>query len=776
MFLIFYRAFAMGQRQAIVALLVAGMMLLPGKWGGVMLLQANPTGGTVAGGSANISTGPGQVTVTQQSDRAVVNWGSFSIKQGETTTFVQPGAKSAVLNRVTGSSVSQLDGSLKANGQVFLVNKNGVVVGKTGRVNTAGFTASTHDVADAQFMGGGDLTFSGSSSASVVNYGKIKATAGDVTLIARRVENHGKISAKKGQVVLAGGSEVLVKPSGTEGQRVFIRSGSGSVMNTGSIRATAAELRAAGGNEYALAVNNTGIIRATGVDKSGGRIVLKAEQRDVASGMGGGTAQNSGKLIARSSAPGKNGGTVAVTGDNVRLTKSSVIDASSRYGKGGEVKIGGGFQGKDATVSNAKTTVVETGSVINSDGHGVQGGTAIIWSDERTDFQGSILARGGDGGFVEVSSKGLLNFAGMVDTGGGTLLLDPQSITISNGITTSLTSGPTSVVATMDSVLNAADLVRLLQFNNISLQATSFIAVTAEVDAAAFNHSLTLDTATLYLNAGIKLGSGTLSGTSLLTRVYLNTGGLIQNGVDAVTAGGTVYLGAGTYQESHINIAKALTLTGTGAATTIVDGTVGPAIPSPGSVFVVDPGSGMVTFSGLSITGGADGGPADNGGAIRLKSGNFTLTNAKLFANAGTNGGGILTDTSGTLIIDRVTFDNNEADADGGGLYADGSGLIKISNSTFSANKALAGNGGGIRVGGGSAIQITGTTFSTNTSSATGGGLINLGSATIYDSTFQENTAGTTGGGIHNDRTLVVGNSTFDSNTATTSGGGGIAG
>ncbi|HSH93295.1 MAG TPA: filamentous hemagglutinin N-terminal domain-containing protein, partial [Roseimicrobium sp.] len=73
---------------------------------------ANPTGGSVQSGSANISTGPGGVTVRQSSDRAVVNWGGFSINKGETTTFVQPGSKSAVLNRVTGGTASHLNGNL----------------------------------------------------------------------------------------------------------------------------------------------------------------------------------------------------------------------------------------------------------------------------------------------------------------------------------------------------------------------------------------------------------------------------------------------------------------------------------------------------------------------------------------------------------------------------------------------------------------------------------------------------------------------------------------
>jgi filamentous hemagglutinin family protein len=133
-------------------------------------LMANPSGGTVTGGTANIGGGPGNVTVNQSSQRAVINWRDFSIQQGETTTFVQPGSSSATLNRVTGGQMSQLNGTLNANGKVYLINPQGVVIGKTGRVNPgSGFTASTLDVSDQEFLAGKGMTFKGSSKASVVN-------------------------------------------------------------------------------------------------------------------------------------------------------------------------------------------------------------------------------------------------------------------------------------------------------------------------------------------------------------------------------------------------------------------------------------------------------------------------------------------------------------------------------------------------------------------------------------------------------------------------------
>ena len=59
----------------------------------------------------------------------------------------------------------------------------------------------------------------------------------------------------------------------------------------------------------------------------------------------------------------------------------------------------------------------------------------IVWSEANTTFDGSDLAQpagGGAGGFLEVSSHGQLTYGGTADAGvGGTLLLDPQFLTVS---------------------------------------------------------------------------------------------------------------------------------------------------------------------------------------------------------------------------------------------------------------------------------------------------------------------------------------------------------
>ncbi len=116
-------------------------------------LRANPTGATVISGTAAM-TASGAVLDIANSNGAIINWQSFSIGAGELTKFVQPSAGSAVLNRVLGGQTSVINGTLSANGQVYLVNGNGVLVGPGGLVSAGDFTASTRDIADADFHSG----------------------------------------------------------------------------------------------------------------------------------------------------------------------------------------------------------------------------------------------------------------------------------------------------------------------------------------------------------------------------------------------------------------------------------------------------------------------------------------------------------------------------------------------------------------------------------------------------------------------------------------------
>jgi len=372
-------------------------------------VHAAPTGPQVSAGSATVATAPNRTTIVQSSKAAVINWQSFSTALGEQVVIQQPNATAALLNRVTGANPSTLLGSLTANGQVYLINPNGVVVGPGAHIDAGAFFASTAQIGDSAFMAGGGLTFSGGTDASIVNLGVIKTTTGDAVLVGRRVDNEGKIDAPNGTAALIAATAFTYTPG--NGAPVTVAAGTSKdsggvgVNNAGRINAANAQLMAADGNLYGLAVNQTGVVKATGVKVTDGRILLTAD---------GGTVSDSGTLSAHRA-----------------------------DGSGGTIVVGGTHQGADPAVPNATTTIVTSKAVLNVAAKGAKanGGDVVVWSAQQTNFAGTIKgqggAQGGNGGNAEVSSAHTLNYTGTADLRAahgatGTLLLDPDAAIISN--------------------------------------------------------------------------------------------------------------------------------------------------------------------------------------------------------------------------------------------------------------------------------------------------------------------------------------------------------
>lgn len=321
-------------------------------------------------------------------DKAVIHWDEFSIAPSEITHFIQPNERSVVLNRVMGTAQSMIQGSLRANGQVLLINQNGILVGRDAVVDTGSFVASSLDLIDSD-----EWRFKGSDRGSVVNQGTIYARNGDAILVGYHVENSGEIHAEMGSALLGAGQELWVQPKDSE--KLFIRLSAGEadgagVANSGKIRAASAELKA-DGNLYALALHHSGEIDALGVMEKGGEIFLIADE---------GSAYISGSV----NAPGGN----------------VLVDANH--------------------------TCIDVGASIRADGTLTgHGGSVVAWGQEGIVVHGAISAKGGreggDGGFVEVSSHGGMDFGWNVDVSAmngetGHLLLDPTTVNIVAGGTT----------------------------------------------------------------------------------------------------------------------------------------------------------------------------------------------------------------------------------------------------------------------------------------------------------------------------------------------------
>lgn len=450
-----------------------------------------PTGAQVSAGAAQISQSGSAMTITQGSARAAIDWQSFSVGSNARVNFVQPSAQAVALNRVLGSDVSVIQGAINANGQVFLVNPNGVLFTPTAQVNVGALVASTHSISTADFMAG-QYRFSGSSTAAVENQGQLNAAAGGaVALIAARVVNSGTITAAAGRIGLAAANTVTLDLGGpvllsvsegalnaeiahggvirADGGQIFLTARSANnlaaavinhsgvteaktladvtgsitlqadiVSHTGTLDVSGAAAGQRGGqiSVNAALIIDAGTTRADG-QAQGGRIEQRATQieQTTAARLSANSAQGQGgsvRLLGDSAQGGSAwlSGTVTATGvqgGQVDTTARRLVAAglqvnTSGSQTAGQVRLGGGWQGRDADLANATTNTVGSGSVITNEG---AGGRVVVWSDEQTRYGGHIQA---SGSAAEVSGKEHLQFAGTAQT--ASLLLDPKNITI----------------------------------------------------------------------------------------------------------------------------------------------------------------------------------------------------------------------------------------------------------------------------------------------------------------------------------------------------------
>ncbi len=337
-------------------------------------IQANPTDPSVIAGEAACLQYGHNLQVTT-SDQAIIHWQDFSIAANERTEFVQPNAHSAVLNRVTGDNLSEIHGTLQANGKVYFINPNGVIVGSSGIVDVSSFIASTLDITNEEFMNRGEISFKGPGKASIVNLGVINARDGDVVMIAFNVQNDGEIHAANGLSGLATGNNILLKPAGEE--RIFVhvsldddveKAGIG-IENNGCIESLKAELKS-DGNLYAMAINTEGYINATGVEERDGAIYLVAK---------GGLVDINGNLTAKNA---DTGGTIHILGNLIDVWDETYIDVSGENG-GGEVLIGGDKQWKNPDVYSSQRTFLSDDAVIVADAkkkwNGWKGHIMVRW-------------------------------------------------------------------------------------------------------------------------------------------------------------------------------------------------------------------------------------------------------------------------------------------------------------------------------------------------------------------------------------------------------------
>lgn len=252
------------------------------------LAQAQlPVGGQIVAGQGSIAQSGSTLTVTQGSDRMAADWQSFSIGQGHTVNFTQPSASAVALNRVLGSDVSIIQGALNANGQVFLINPNGVLFSPSAQVNVGGMVASTLNLGTADFMAG-KYTFEGAGSNAIINQGNITTHGngqggGTIALIAARIENTGNLSAHAGHVLIGAGSRVTLDLGGPVKLQVEQGAIDALVEQGGAIKADGGLVylsAKAAGELVSTVINHTGITEAqTLATGKTGEIYLMGDMR-----------------------------------------------------------------------------------------------------------------------------------------------------------------------------------------------------------------------------------------------------------------------------------------------------------------------------------------------------------------------------------------------------------------------------------------------------------------------------------------------------------------
>jgi len=257
----------------------------------------------ITSGAATYSTAGNSAVINQTTDRAILNWQSFNIDPGYAVQFVQPSATSAALNRIYDANPTTIAGSLTANGQVYLINQNGIIFANGAQVNVGALTASTLNITDSQFTNGilsgtqqnngtnylPAFTLGGGNSQSyvVVNAGAElhAASGGRIMLLAPNVANNGIITTPDGQTILAAGSQVFLAASQDPALRGILVEVDATGTSTNTAATGCAANACNGGQIIAqhgnvtltgLMVNQSGMIAATTSVSANGSIYLVA--------------------------------------------------------------------------------------------------------------------------------------------------------------------------------------------------------------------------------------------------------------------------------------------------------------------------------------------------------------------------------------------------------------------------------------------------------------------------------------------------------------------
>ncbi|HTF94889.1 MAG TPA: YDG domain-containing protein, partial [Cellvibrio sp.] len=748
-----------------------------------------PTQGQVVVGQATISQSDHHQIIHQTTDKAAINWQTFNIGADSKVTFIQPDANAVALNRVVTHEASHIYGALEANGQVFLINPNGVLFGKGAQVNVGGIIASTRDVSNENFIAG-NYKFSGDGAGQVVNDAKITAAEqGYVVLIGAQVINRGEIHTQRGDVRLAAANEVEIQIENGGLLNLTTTQGTldGLAANGGLIKADGGRifLTADALDQLAKAsVNNTGIIEAQTIVNQNGKIVLLGDDQV-------GSTQVAGTLDA--SAPnGGSGGFIETSAAHVTIDDSARITTQGDVA--GEWLIdpvdftiaasGGDITGSALTTALGSTnvTILSTSGGMGTDGD-VNVNDTVAWSSNvltlnaqaDINFNSSMTATG-TGSLVLEYGQATTDGAGA-----GYYLADGVKINLPNGANFSTkqgSTGTTDVYTVINSVgLEGSDNDGTLQ--GIKGDLDGLYVLGGDVDANA--------TANWNVISGVPwgfdaIGSGFQDPQTLEWQNFTGKFDGLGHTIDGLFINRDVRNNQGLFGVVHGVTIQNVTLTDVNiTGNENIGALVGNAAKD----------AGPSTFRNIHVTGTINSGNRTGGLIGRLEEGIIDRATSSAVISAGFFVGGIAGD------LYKVTLTNATASGQvsgagpvGGavGKFSEGTATNVTTSGTVSASGSLA--GGAIGSGNGtfenihSTANVTGSAYtgglfgeatgdSLTNASATGtvnglftvGGLIGLANINVTNATASGAVTATS-----NEAGGLIGQSSGDLNNVEASG------
>ena len=623
---------------------------------------AAPTGGVAVSGGISIGTmNNNELVITQALQKGIINWTDFSIDAGELVRFAQnAGNDSITLNRVLGSQVSQIQGALQANGNIFLINPNGIVFGAGSQVDVAGLLATTFDVTDQSFLNGGQLNFTqvaGKDLASISNEGQITAdTGGFVYLVAPKVDNSGFVIANVGRVTMAAGDRFTVNLQGSNlinfsvsADTLAAATGNDltGVSNSGTVKGDTVLLQ---GNSasglMSSVVNNGGIIEATDLTINAGDIAQAGTIKGV-----GVAAATTATLAATNT---------ITTADN-SSTRATTLNLSVT-GAGASIGAEGAALRVDADVLNANAA---NGHVLVTD---VSGGVALGEVNAGTATEGGSVVITAQNGSITSADTSKTNVSGysakfVTDGAVGT---DSDAVNTKVGVLSASTQNGGINVKNQGAVI-LGDVVAREQIT-INGQPSVSGAIDNSGTITLSNGNAGTKNVKVQATDGVVL-TGTVSATNNLT-VTSDTGSILAAQAGTSLVGRTVNLSAGT----EIGDAS--------QALSTQSNTVNAAAGN-GGVYLSE--SQGLTIGTLTAA-GTDNNVVLNATQGNITVGNITATGANVTLTAGN--GGITATGSGTNVT-AGTLTTSSKLATGAANKALATTVDKITATTTAAQSAV---------------------------------------------------------------------------------------